>query len=81
MEWKNIGRLVRRRIPDVKSKAGIDTLCLAERPHSEHLPEVARSPILAEWGFAGRLLSMSFGNVSLLGESYLTVGQQSTFYI
>ena len=43
---EGIGILAKRRIPDVKSKGGIDTLCLAERPQSNHPPpEVARSPI------------------------------------
>jgi hypothetical protein len=67
-EWRSIEILAKRRIPDVKSKGEIDTLCLAERPHRKHRREFAR---MTEWRFAGRLLSMSSGNVSLLIESDL----------
>jgi hypothetical protein len=81
MEWKNIGILVKRRISDVKSKGGIDTLRLAEHPHSKHPREVARSPIRRKWCFADRLLSMRSGNASLLVESDLDCGEQPAFYI
>ena len=42
---EDIGTLAGRRIPDVKSKGGIDTRCLAEHHAEEHPPEVARWPI------------------------------------
>jgi hypothetical protein len=41
-EMEKCRELPKRRIPDVKSKGGIDTLCLAGRPHSKHPPEVTR---------------------------------------